>query len=215
MKVLIVILLWLMVLCSCTTPYRIDSPVVFGDRYFLPITWYGGSFHEKKTASGELFDKSALTCAAYQFPFGTCLKITNPHNNKSVVVRVTDRPGKSVIDLSEAAFSHIAQNSVGRLYARVVVVSCGENRSSTPVHTSQESEKQGRFTIEVALFDDLEEAGRFLDALHLKEGYIFAPKQGRAIFHVRVSSFVSKAEAEAFIKKHLPNKGAIVVISPH
>lgn len=215
MRISLVALFLMMLSFSCATPYRIDFPVVFGDRYFLPVTWYGGSFHGQQTASGENFDKSAMTCAAYQFPFGTCLKITNPHNNKSVVVRVTDRPGKSVVDLSESAFSHIAKNSVGRLYARVVVVSCGENRNSAPVNTSQESEKQEQFTVEVALFDDLEEAGQFLDALHVKGGYIFSPKQGRAVFHVRVSSFSSKADAEAFIKKHLPNKGAVVVTLPH
>lgn len=43
------------------------------------------------TASGERLHKDSLTCAHRTYPFGTLLKVYNPANGKSVIVRVTDR----------------------------------------------------------------------------------------------------------------------------
>jgi rare lipoprotein A len=216
MRVIFLSFFLLLSVFSCATPYRIALPVSSGDRYFLPVTWYGGSFNGKKTASGETFDKNAMTCAAYGFPFGTCLRITNSNNGKSVVVKVTDRPGKSVVDLSRSAFGKVAKEGVGRFYGRIVVVSsCGNNSASSQQTTAEAPEKQERFTVEVARFDNLEEAGTFLDSLHLKDGYIFSPKHGEAVYSVRFSSFDSVESAQAFIAKYLQNKGAVVVKLPH
>jgi rare lipoprotein A len=51
----------------------------------------GDGFNGRKTASGEIFRSDELTAAHRTLPFGTMLKLTNPKNNKSVVVRVNDR----------------------------------------------------------------------------------------------------------------------------
>lgn len=59
-----------------------------------------------RTASGERLHHDSLTCAHRTYPFGTLLKVKNPGNGRSVVVRVTDRgPFKRgrIIDLSYAA----------------------------------------------------------------------------------------------------------------
>ena len=60
----------------------------------------------RKTASGERLHHDSLTCAHRTYPFGTQLKVTNPANGKSVIVRVTDRgpyvKGR-IIDLSVKA----------------------------------------------------------------------------------------------------------------
>jgi len=89
------------------------------------VTWYGEALHGNKTASGELFDMNALTCASPTLPFNTRVKITNPNNNKSVTVRVNDRgPWKNIegklvphptrgFDLSKAAFQSIANTKMG------------------------------------------------------------------------------------------------------
>ena len=53
-------------------------------------SWYGKSFHGKKTASGEVFDMNKMTCASNSHKMGTKLKVTNKSNGKSVVVRVND-----------------------------------------------------------------------------------------------------------------------------
>ena len=79
-------------------------------------SYYGGSWHGKKTANGEIFNENSLTAAHKTLPFGTKVKVTNLDNGKSVVVRINDRGPYSkgrVIDLSKAAFSRIASISKG------------------------------------------------------------------------------------------------------
>lgn len=83
------------------------------------------------TASGELFDHEALTCASWQYPFGTRLKVTNLQNGKSVMVTVNDRgPAKRllkkgrVLDLSKGAFAKIAKLKSGVVQIKVEVLPC-------------------------------------------------------------------------------------------
>jgi rare lipoprotein A len=79
-------------------------------------SWYGGEFNGKPTASGEIFNDSQLTAAHPLLPFGTTLKITNRHNNKSVTVRVNDRGpfvAARIIDLSRAAAAQLDMISTG------------------------------------------------------------------------------------------------------
>ena len=54
-------------------------------------SYYAKHFSGKRTASGERLHHDSLTCAHRTYPFGTMLKVTNPANGKSVIVRVTDR----------------------------------------------------------------------------------------------------------------------------
>ena len=80
------------------------------------VSWYGGKFHGRKTASGEKYDKHELTAAHKSLPFGTKVKVTNIRNGKSVVVEINDRGpyAKSrVLDLSQAAFSEIGHTNTG------------------------------------------------------------------------------------------------------
>lgn len=73
-------------------------------------SYYALRFTGRKTASGEKMHHDSLTCAHRTFPFGTMLKVTNPANGKSVIVRVTDRgpyvKGR-IIDLSARAAREI------------------------------------------------------------------------------------------------------------
>ncbi|MBV8762069.1 MAG: septal ring lytic transglycosylase RlpA family protein [Deltaproteobacteria bacterium] len=66
-------------------------------------SWYGEA---QMTASGERFDKHALTAAHRTLPLGTMVRVTNQKNGKSVIVRINDRGPYGhgrIIDLSEAA----------------------------------------------------------------------------------------------------------------
>ena len=79
-------------------------------------SFYGGSWHGKKTANGEIFNENSLTAAHRTLPFGTRVRVTNLDNGKSVVVRINNRGPYSngrIIDLSKAAFSRIASTSRG------------------------------------------------------------------------------------------------------
>ena len=73
-------------------------------------SYYGGKFHGRKTASGEIYHKDSLTAAHKILPFGTVVKVINLKRNTSVIVRVTDRlpmSSKRQIDLSLAAASEL------------------------------------------------------------------------------------------------------------
>lgn len=79
-------------------------------------SFYGGKWHGKKTANGEIFNQNSLTAAHRSLPFGTRVKVTNLDNGKSVVVRINNRGPYSngrIIDLSKAAFAKIANTSKG------------------------------------------------------------------------------------------------------
>jgi rare lipoprotein A len=89
------------------------------------IAWYGRKFSGRKTASGEAFNPEALTMAHKTLPFGTRVKITNPKNNKSVVVRVNDRgptQADRIGDVSYAAARKLGMLKPGVIEAELVVV---------------------------------------------------------------------------------------------
>jgi len=73
-------------------------------------SWYGPSFHGRRTASGERYDMHDFTAAHRTLPFGTIVKVTNPANGKIALVRITDRGpfhGNRIIDLSYAAAKYL------------------------------------------------------------------------------------------------------------
>lgn len=78
----------------------------------IHATWYGGKFHNRRTANGEKFDTSKLTAAHKRLPFGTRIIVENPKNGKRVVVRINDRcPKTGILDLSKAAADSIGIGS--------------------------------------------------------------------------------------------------------
>ncbi|MDR2304090.1 MAG: septal ring lytic transglycosylase RlpA family protein [Treponema sp.] len=79
-------------------------------------SWYGAEFEGRLTASGETFNPLDLSAAHPNLPFGTMLKVTNKHNNKSVQVRVNDRGpfvAARIIDVSQAAAIQLDMISTG------------------------------------------------------------------------------------------------------
>jgi rare lipoprotein A len=69
-------------------------------------SWYGRKFHGQRTSSGEPYDMYGMTAAHATLPIPSYVRVTNPANGKSVVVRVNDRgPFHSgrLIDLSYTA----------------------------------------------------------------------------------------------------------------
>ena len=79
-------------------------------------SWYGRAFHGRKTASGERFNMNALTAAHRTLPLASWVRVTNQVNNKSVVVKITDRGPYArgrIIDLSYAAAAVIGMRGAG------------------------------------------------------------------------------------------------------
>ena len=89
------------------------------------VSWYGERFHNRPTASGELFDFADLTMAHPSLPFGTRVRVTNLRNGRSVVVRVNDRGpfvGSRIADLSQAAAASLGMLGRGLARARIEVL---------------------------------------------------------------------------------------------
>ncbi|WP_052161650.1 septal ring lytic transglycosylase RlpA family protein [Hoeflea sp. BAL378] len=76
-------------------------------------SWYALT---SKTASGERMDPAKLTAAHPRLSFGTRVKVTNPRNGKTVVVRINDRgpfvKGR-IIDVSKAAAGQLGMINSG------------------------------------------------------------------------------------------------------
>jgi rare lipoprotein A len=88
-------------------------------------SWYGRALHGHPTASGEIFDETALTACHRTLPFGTMVKVENLRNHQTVVVRITDRGvlnPERVIDLSSAAAEEIGMLRTGVAPVKLTVV---------------------------------------------------------------------------------------------
>ena len=89
------------------------------------VSWYGGKFHGRKTASGDRYNKNELTAAHKTLPFGTKVKVTNTRNGKSVVVEINDRGPfvkSRVLDLSQAAFNEIGHTNTGVMHVEYEIL---------------------------------------------------------------------------------------------
>ncbi|HEY5570311.1 MAG TPA: septal ring lytic transglycosylase RlpA family protein [Bacteroidales bacterium] len=90
-------------------------------------SYYANSFHGKKSANGETHDNNDFTAAHRTFTFGTFVRVVNLKNNKSVVVRITDRGPFShsrIIDVSYAAAKKLDIISQG--VAKVEIENIGD-----------------------------------------------------------------------------------------
>ncbi len=113
---------------------------VFG-RDYVPMTrpgpykaqgigsWYGRKFHGQKTSSGEIYDMFGMTAAHPTLPIPSYVRVTNPANGQSVIVRVNDRgPFHSgrLIDLSYTAAWKLGYIGNGSTFVEVESVMPGD-----------------------------------------------------------------------------------------
>jgi len=90
-------------------------------------SWYGGKFHGRKTANGEIFDLTKFTAASRTLPLGTYVLVVNLENGRRVVVRINDRgpyvEGR-IIDLSMASAMKIDMIKKGVSRVAVIPLEC-------------------------------------------------------------------------------------------
>jgi rare lipoprotein A len=88
-------------------------------------SFYSDLFDGKRTANGEIFDKTQLTACHRTLPFGTLVRVINVASGRSVIVRINDRGLESsrIIDLSHAAASEIGILESGVAKVRLEVLS--------------------------------------------------------------------------------------------
>ncbi len=98
---------------------------------FGKASYYSDKLHNRKTASGEPYDKGALTAAHRTLPLGTVVRVTNLHNNRQCVVRINDRgPVRKswLIDLSRETASRLKMLRRGIADVRVDILSDRHSR---------------------------------------------------------------------------------------
>lgn len=66
-------------------------------------SWYGDAFHGRRTANGEIYDRTSISAAHPSMPLPSYARVTNLRNHYSIIVRVNDRgpfaPGR-IMDVS-------------------------------------------------------------------------------------------------------------------
>jgi rare lipoprotein A len=148
-------------------------------------SWYGKRFHGKKTSSGEVYDMYGMSAAHTILPLPSYVKVTNPANGRSVIVRVNDRgPFKHnrEIDLSYAAAYKLRFISKGSTTVEVEAID-----PSNKAQYTQTAENTSVGT-------GLEAApNKALEATNLD-------MQTPGIY-VQVGAFKSEVNAEALLKK--------------
>lgn len=113
-QVLVYVVL-LLALVGCGEPTSVEEGIA---------SFYADSFHGSNTASGETYDKGALTAAHRTLPFDTKVKVTNLDNDRSVVVRINDRGPHAegrIIDLSGAAARKLKMVETGTAKVRLEI----------------------------------------------------------------------------------------------
>lgn len=136
-------------LSACATPggyaggnrpdegaYKVGKPYKVNNVWYYPkekfdhvetgiASWYGPTFHGKKTANGETYDQNEMSAAHRTLQMPSFVRVTNLENGKSVVVRVNDRGpylrGR-VIDVSKRAADLLGFINKGTARVRLEVL---------------------------------------------------------------------------------------------
>lgn len=152
-------------------------------------SWYGKKFHGQRTSSGEVYDMYAMTAAHPTLPIPSYARVTNPANNKTVLVRINDRGPflhERVIDLSYTAAHKLgiisggsAEVEVASLAPDIVItpVAAAERVTSTPlppapnaVAPAQAAASGSNVYLQLGAFKTQEAAENFMVQMRTKLG---------------------------------------------
>lgn len=108
----------------------IDRPGLHGQASF-----YGKSFHGRKTSTGERFNARQFTAASNHFPLGSLVAVHRMDNDRCAVVKINDRMhgrhSKRIIDVAHGVAEYLGMLRTGVVMVRVAPVkdadkSCGQ-----------------------------------------------------------------------------------------
>ncbi len=190
-------------------------------------SWYGGKFHGRQTASGEIFDKGEMTAAHRTLPFGTVLRVTNEDTGRQALVRINDRGPFArgrILDCSERAADELGFRLAGT--AKVKIETLGRaggddgrltkkerrrireqveraNRSGAealpPGAVSPVDEEAGEFELQVGAFRDEGNARRLAERLRGMGHGARLLVTSDGFTRVRVGPYRSRRDAETAI----------------
>ena len=116
--------------------YLVGRPYTIAGKRYVPssqpresqvgmASYYGGAFHGRRTANGEVYDMNSITAAHPTLPLPSYARVTNTRNGRSIIVRVNDRgPYHSgrVMDVSSKVAEALAFKSIGTAQIKVEYV---------------------------------------------------------------------------------------------
>jgi peptidoglycan lytic transglycosylase len=126
--------------------YKLGKPYQVNGKWYRPhfdpsyradgiASWYGGYFHGRATANGEVFDKDDLSAAHTTLPLPSLVRVTNLENGRQRVLRVNDRGpfvGDRLIDLSQRAARELGFEHKGLARVRVEFVGLADGIGTPP-----------------------------------------------------------------------------------
>jgi rare lipoprotein A len=95
------------------------------DVYRGKASFYGGYWHGRKTANGEIYDQNTLTAAHPTLQFGTKVLVKNLRNGREVTLRINNRgpyvKGR-IIDVSTRAAQELRMTNAGVVAVEITVL---------------------------------------------------------------------------------------------
>ncbi len=183
-------------------------------------SWYGGKFHGRRTANGEIYDKYKLTAAHKQLPFNTFVEVHNLDNDKRVIVRINDRGPfvkNRIIDLSKKAASRIDMEQSGTAPVALYILK-NKNRISKREKIVYETENPAIeadwFYVQAGAFKEWDNAVRILNKIKRASDVAFSIKNSDGYYKVisvklsprkfaeKISSNLRKYRIETFVKSY-------------
>jgi rare lipoprotein A len=105
--------------------FQTKAQLILGKSEIGLASFYASKFQGKRTSFGERFNNKEFTAAHRTLPHNTMVEVTNPANNKRVIVRINDRGPfghRRLIDVSKAAAKEleIVGHGVAEVTLRVI-----------------------------------------------------------------------------------------------
>jgi rare lipoprotein A len=203
-------------------PYRVDGRVYYplsSSSGFVQegiASWYGPDFHGKHTSNGEVYNMNSLTAAHKTLPFNSVVLVTHRESGESVTVRINDRGpfvGDRIIDLSYGAANKLGVIESGTAPVSLRVIR--EATSSPALNAAGASAKKGIYSVQVGVFEDLENAREISHRLTNSRIYT-VNHSNRKLYKVLVGKYSNYEKAlEPMDQMRLQGfEEAFIVLSP-
>jgi rare lipoprotein A len=180
-------------------------------------SWYGRRYHGQRTSSGEPYDMYGMTAAHRTLPIPSYVRVTNPANQRAVVVRINDRGpfhGGRVIDLSYTAAHKLgilqggrAQVEVESIDPRMIQSAAALPSKPQPPAASPAPAPQtalvaaadsGGIYVQLGAFGMAENAEQFRNKLKLELAHLADKLQvvtADGLFKVRIGPYADQVQA--------------------
>lgn len=118
---------------ATSTPAKAEAKAARTPDEVGEISYYADSLAGNKTANGEIYQPTALTCAHRKLPFGTVLEIRELKNGTVATCRVNDRGPYAkgrILDVSRAVATKLGFLEDGHVDAELRRVPPAKNTTS-------------------------------------------------------------------------------------